>query len=140
MPMLAVTSASWPSRWNGAGQGLEHAATELLGTAGSLETDLDDRELVAADPRDGVGLANAGAEPLGALLEQQVADRMAQGVVDVLEAIEIEAQDRSEIAAPADARHRLLEALLRAARGWAARSAGRAGRDTGPGARPRSRR
>ena len=57
-------------------------------------------ELVAAEPRHRVELAHAGAQPLGAGLEQPVARRVAERVVDLLEAVEVEAQDRRLGAAP----------------------------------------
>ena len=76
------------------GEGLEHAAAEPLRAIGLLETDLDDRELVAADAGHGIGFAHAGLQALGAALDQQVAGGMAQEVVDVLEAVEIDADHR----------------------------------------------
>ena len=51
-----------------------------------------DRELVAAQPRDRVGPAQRGAQPLGDLAQQQVAGVVAERVVDVLEAVEVEQQ------------------------------------------------
>ena len=122
------------------GERLEHAAAELLRAVGLLETDLDDRELVAADAGDGIGLAHAGLQALGAALDQQVAGGMAQQVVDVLEAVEIDADHRRDVAAPADRRHRLLEALAEQLAVGQLGQAGRAGRDTARAARPRSRR
>ena len=59
-----------------------------------LDAGLDDGEFVAADARDGVGVAHAMAQPLGHHLEQLVADRMAERVVDALEAVEIEIEHR----------------------------------------------
>ena len=53
----------------------------------------------------------AGAEPLGDFDEQRVADVVAQAVVDVLEAVEVEQQhadDRAPALGPAD---RLVEAV-----------------------------
>ena len=44
--------------------------------------------------RDGVGVAHAVAQPLGHHLEQLVADRMAERVVDALEVVEIEIEHR----------------------------------------------
>ncbi len=59
--------------------------------------------------------------------QQQVADRVAERVVDVLEAIEVEEQ-HGELAAPAvGAGDRLSDAVARAACGWAGRSARRGG-------------
>ena len=48
------------------------------------------RELVAAQPRHRVAVADAGLQPFGYLLQQVVAHRMAQRVVDLLEVVEVE--------------------------------------------------
>src|SRR5205085_1048776 len=69
---------------------------------------LYDREFVAAEPGDGVVLADAFAEPAGDLLQQGVTDRMAQRVVDILEVIEIETKYRELITALGEA-ERLFE-------------------------------
>ena len=51
-------------------------------------------ELVPAEAGEGVGAPQAGAEPLGHLDEELVADLVAQTVVDHLEAVEIDEQQR----------------------------------------------
>jgi len=51
-------------------------------------------ELVAAQARDGVDLAQAGLQPLGHVHQHAVAELVAQGVVDVLEAVEVGEQQR----------------------------------------------
>ena len=50
-------------------------------------------ELVAAEAGDGVVGAGGAAEPLGHRLQEQVADGVAEAVVDVLEAVEVEEED-----------------------------------------------
>ena len=50
-------------------------------------------------------------QPLGDRLEQQVAARQAEGVVDALEPVQIEQQHRHDPAAPARARQRLVEII-----------------------------
>jgi hypothetical protein len=65
----------------------------------AIAAELHDREFVAAEPRHRVVLGDAFAEAPCDLLQQHVADRMAKRVVDVLEVIEIETQDRKLIAA-----------------------------------------
>ena len=57
------------------------------------------RELVAAQPRQRVSLAQARLEPPRHGDEQLVADQVAEAVVDDLEAIEIEVQRREPVAA-----------------------------------------
>ena len=70
----------------------------------------DDGELVAAQPRHGVRLARAAAQALADQLEQLVADRMAERVVDALELVEVEAEHRQALAA-LDALELVLEML-----------------------------
>ena len=72
---------------------------------------LQDHELVAAQPANRVGLAQAGMQALGGRLEQQITARQAEGVVDALEPIQIEQQHRHHPAAPARARQRLVEII-----------------------------
>ena len=57
------------------------------------------RKLVAADARDDVALAQAGLQAVGAIEQHAVADFVAQAVVDLLEAVEVEQQQRQRTAA-----------------------------------------
>ena len=61
----------------------------------------DDRELVAAEPADRVPGADGGAQPRGHLTEQLVARGVAEGVVDLLEPVEVAEQDAEARAAVA---------------------------------------
>ena len=54
-----------------------------VASAGCAMRDLHDGELVAAHAGDGVGLAHQRAQPIGHHLQQLVAGRMAERVVDV---------------------------------------------------------
>ena len=67
-----------------------------LGRAGALVLAvlLDDGEFVAAEPRQHVGCAQRRFQSLRHQPQQRVAGAMTEGIVDVLEAIEIEHQDR----------------------------------------------
>ena len=67
----------------------ERSGRSLLGAA-----DLDHGELVAAEPRHGVVLADGGLQPAADFLQQRIANGMAERVVDVLEMIEVEAEHR----------------------------------------------
>ena len=58
------------------------------------EVGQEGHELVAAEPGDDVRLAHLGGEPGGGLDEELVADRVPERVVDVLEAVEVDEQDR----------------------------------------------
>ena len=80
------------------------------GVGRMLDAGLHDRELVAAQPRQDVAFLQAAAHPLGHRLEQLVAGRMAERVVDALEMVEIEIEHR-ELPAAADQRKLLLELL-----------------------------
>src|SRR5688572_27436078 len=55
---------------------------------------LEDRELVTAEPRDDGIFGGKPAESRGRLLEDLVADRMTEGVVHFLEAVEIDGVQR----------------------------------------------
>ncbi len=73
---------------------LDHAVREggRLGTRVRLDH-VQDRELVAAQAPDHVGLGDHLGEPRRHRLEQQVADRVAERVVDRLEQVEVEDED-----------------------------------------------
>ncbi len=61
---------------------------------------LQDRELIAAEARDEVAVANAVPEPARDGFEEQVPDRMAEQIVHLLEAIEVETEHGEALAAP----------------------------------------
>ena len=63
----------------------------------------DQRELVAAEPRDHVRLPRAASDDGGGLDERLAARQVAVRVVDLLEAVEVEEQQRQR---PAAARRR----------------------------------
>ena len=73
---------------------LDHPLGENGDAVLMVEVGLDDGELVAAEPRHGVGLAHARQEARGHLFQQVVARRVSQRVVDVLEMVEVEVVDR----------------------------------------------
>ena len=90
---------------------LEQAATELLGFGCVVDAHLHDRELVAADAGDRIHFPNAGAQSGCHLLQHEIAGGMAQGIVDVLEAVQVQEQQRRHVAPAADAGDRLIEPL-----------------------------
>ena len=77
-----------------------------------IEVGKQDHELVAADPRHDVGVAGTGPQAAGHLDEQPVAVGVPERVVDVLEAIEVDAEDGDGEPAAARARERELELLV----------------------------
>ena len=87
----------------------------------ALGADLDDGEFVAADAGDRVGLAQQRAQPLADFLDELVAGIVAERVVDLLEAVEIEHQQRHLLARAAIAGQRLARGGPRAGRGWRGR-------------------
>ena len=71
------------------------------------------RELVAAKPRHGVGLAQARQQAPADLAQHGVAHQVAQRVVDLLEPVEIHDQDRQRASRAQRVRHGLLEPVLK---------------------------
>ena len=97
------------------GERLRHRFDQPLGEhPGSvrlLGADLDDGELVAAEPPDRVLFRQASPDAGGDRLEKHVSDRVAERVVDRLEAVEIETEDGERLARRTEPGERLLEAL-----------------------------
>ena len=79
---------------------------------GILEFLDDDHELVAAQARQQVGLAQRLRQRGGHALQQLVADTMAQRVVDVLEPVQIDEQHADATAVAPRLGDRLTQALL----------------------------
>ena len=79
------------------GEGVLDALRRLLGVAGGRLAGEHHDELIAADPRQlaaGAGVGERAAEPLGHLAEERIAGLVAQGIVDALELVEIDEQQR----------------------------------------------
>src|SRR5260221_665965 len=75
-------------------QGREELAGDL-GQDGRVADFLDqEHELVSAQARDDVALAHAGDQALGGFLQHPVAELVAEGVVDVLEAVDVHEEQR----------------------------------------------
>ena len=116
-----------PSMKKGCETALMIADGELAQPFAIADPRQHDLELVAAEPPDQPGFADRALQPLRDLLEQRVADRMAERVVDRLEPVEVEQEQRGRgrypIAAPASCR-----AMRACAGGWRDRSARRTAR------------
>ena len=69
------------------------------------------RELVAAQTRDGVRRAQGVAQPRRHFLQHQIAGVMPEGVVDLLEAVEIDQQHRQALVIAMRAQDRLLQSI-----------------------------
>ena len=92
MPMLAVTTRSEPSRWNGESKRPRIALRRAQGVVEAENALEQDGELVAAQPRHRVGRARGVADPAGGQPDQLVPGRMAETVVHRLEVVEIDHQ------------------------------------------------
>ena len=71
-----------------------------------------DHELVAAEARHGLALAHLQREALGDALQETIPDRVPEAVVDCLEAVEVQEQQRDAAAVRPGVAHRLREALV----------------------------
>ncbi|MNR25649.1 hypothetical protein D3C85_1428130 [compost metagenome] len=71
----------------------------------------NDGELVAGEARGAIGFAHRTAQFAGEALQRHVAEVVAVTVVQRLEAVEVEKQQRHAVAAAAAAGHRLAQAL-----------------------------
>ena len=65
-----------------------------------LDRGLNDGEFVAAEPRRHVGFLEAAAQALGDRLQQLIADRMAERVVDALELVDVDIEHGQLLARP----------------------------------------
>ena len=72
----------------------DHGLGETHGVFRRKQVGLEDGELVATDSRDRGAVGCQTLQPFGHLPQDAVTDRMAKGVVDVLEAIQIDHQHR----------------------------------------------
>src|SRR5215211_729760 len=69
-------------------------------------------ELVARQPGDRVCLPHTARQPIRHLSEQQIADVVSQGVVDALEAVQVEKQERHPDLPASRPRYRLVHAVM----------------------------
>ncbi len=77
----------------GSADQIDDARGEPLGSRIVLDIALQDDEFVAAETRDQIALAAGRGQAVGHLLEQKIAHRMAERIIDRLESIEIDAMD-----------------------------------------------
>jgi len=90
-------------------QRLAQAAHHHRGARGLAQVAEHKRELVAPHARHCVGLPHAGAQAVCDPLEQRVARRVPQGVVDALEAVKVDERHGDQRAGPPRVRAGLLE-------------------------------
>jgi hypothetical protein len=115
MPIEQVTSSSRSSITTGC----DSCSITFWATCATSEERFTFRqhhhELVAADAADGVADAQLVHQPRGDFLQQLVADRVAERVVDGLEAIQVDEHHRGALAVAVAERERLREAVLQQA-------------------------
>ena len=90
-------------------EGLEHLGGHEFGLFHGVEVGDDDRELIAAEAGDGVGLAQNNLQTLRDLLEDVVAGLVTEGVVDLLEPVEVHQQEADRAGAAARRRQGTVE-------------------------------
>ena len=108
-----------------------HASGQPFGVRDGAHVGQQDRELVAAQPRDDVVVPQRAAQPFGDLLEQLVAAVVAERVVDVLEPVDVQEHEPDAGARSPPPRGSCGASAPRACAGWAgpvseSRSASRA--------------
>ena len=99
-PTEPATVSSRPSIANGARERRADAATRRQRRLGARDVLDQDQELVTAEAGRHVGAAQAVVDARGDVAEDPVAEPVAQSVVDRLEVVEVEEEDREELAAP----------------------------------------
>ena len=92
--------------------GFEDALGECAGVGRTPRHGLQDGELVAAEAGHRVEVAGAGEQARADGLQQGVAGRVAERVVDRLELVEVDAQEREPVAVTAQPHQRLVEPLV----------------------------
>ena len=77
------------------GRAIQLSSRPVTDVGLGLDIRLHHREFVAAEPRHHVRAAHAGPQPLGDALQQLVADRVAERVVDALELVDVDIHHRA---------------------------------------------
>ena len=129
--MLAVTTMSSPQTVIGSASALRIRSARSTAAPSPVQVLGDDDELVAAEPGDGVSVADDAAQPVGDLREHLVAGGVPEAVVDGLELVEVDEQQPDRAGGAGLAGQRLPDALHEPGPVRAARST-RRGRPAGP--------
>ena len=112
MPTEVVTKSSLSSRRKGRADRFEDLVRDLESVLVGGQARDQHRELVAAQARHGVPLADAAAQPLGHSPQQLVAGRVPERVVDDLESVEVEKEHREPLGQPGRLRDRHREPVV----------------------------
>ena len=110
--MLPSISTADPSTLNGLRNAWRRRPTSALARSSAPVPDREHDELVATDAGDGVRLAENRLEPARERLQHEVACAMTPHVVDLLEAVEVDRDEREGFARPSRATERLLDAVV----------------------------
>ena len=112
IPMLASSTADDAVERERARERVLQAAGELGGHPAVGQPAQEHGELVAAEPRERVAAAHDALQARGDLLQQAVAGVVAERVVDLLEAVEVDEQQRGGLAAALGRGQRGLHAVV----------------------------
>ena len=107
-----MTKSSRPSIQNGSWIASQILRAILAASSSARDPGHEQRELVAAEARHRVALADVLLDPLGHLAQQLVADRVAERVVDDLEAVEVEEEDGQPLVVAVGLRHGERQAVV----------------------------
>ena len=113
MPVLTVKKYSPLSTTSGRWTAAASRSAICVASWAASDAGADDDELVAADPRDGVRGAHGGGQAGSEREQDGVAGGVAERVVDQLEPVEIERQDRDVDALTLPAGERVREPVER---------------------------
>ena len=92
--MLAPRRNSWPEISNGSDQHADDRARRRFDRARAIGGSDQHHELVAAEARHQSSGADRATQPIGRGAQQLIADRVAERVVDLLELVEVDEQQR----------------------------------------------
>ena len=109
-PMLAATLMPWLSTVNGAATP-RPAARPNGSVAGLKRVGLQDGEFISAEPGQRVADAHDPSEPFRRRLQQLIAGGVPQSVVDLLESVQVEQEQRNTRTCPLGVRQSLPEAV-----------------------------
>ena len=112
MPMLVVTGTNFPSTQMPADNFSMSLRAIFCGHGGRIDVFDEHDEFVAAQPRDQIRFAHAFAQPPRESDEHRVADGVAQRVVDLLEVVDVQIQQRDRHRTPLPPRNGQLQAFL----------------------------
>ncbi len=135
--MLAVTTTSCPSSEKGVRRLSRIRSGKVRIVVRGFDVVDQADELVSADPGDGVCLAHAGFQPATDGDQELIPHLVAQAIVDMLEAVDVEEQDAEPRFRPSfRPRDGLAQTVAGEVRGWEDRSTSRGTRRAAGGTRP----